>query len=655
MKNILIVALLVLGMVSPLIGAEAGQSSANGQAEGSGELNEQNSLTDILYKPRKADKVLRGFPQDNLTIPVKDITSAIVKVENKGVAIDGYWEFKDQAGQVLREPIILSQPADLTDRLVLALRAVGTAFVEITEDGVTTVYQINVIARFKENSIEKELEAAIVEFVGDPGLKVKILPPQAALVGANLSRSFGTETSNEILAPRGETTSSATGQIVTAQDFRPTIVLMGEVENELIADKAIEISASYSPNVVNLMSIRNYLQVKMRVKVIKVDVTEQSNIGLQHRSALVTVPGGAFGFGLGFQSSAPFFETGNNGDLPIFGANLPANINTTVNLGKINGKATLLQEPTLTVLNGQAAEFNVGTLIPQVRTVVTDLTATTTTEFIQTGVILRISPIIDRGATEEPFFRPSVDSGGVPISVVSRGRDIAPRANDGTPSSIPSRREVIRTIDENGVLKMMVQPSIITPTVGGALDTNFIESRVAMRSGQSLVMGGLFTDSMIKNLESIPFVEKIPIIGELFKNRTNDKRKSELIFVLQPEILGLKSYDKWSAANDTPRFEEEINNMNVRTPDLEKRLVDEGARRPASKPVRISAANVTPRKVSIIEPTPADFPPIQLNESSPQAPAQGEVVNLRTEEEAPAPAEASQPVIETAPEASKPQ
>lgn len=553
---------------------------------------------------------LKGFPQENITIPVTDASTARVRIDNKNVAIDGYWEFKDDAGTVLAKPIIKSQPIDLNDQMVFALRSVGRVKISITEGTETKFYALEVAARFAENSIEKEVEAAIMDFVGDPGLRVRMMPPQSALVGANMSRSFGSETASEILAPRGETAGTATGASLSADDFRSTIILSGSLENELVSDKALNVAYAYSNNIVNLTSIRNYLQMKIRVKVISVEHTEDSNIGIQYRSA--NNPGtvdGVNGFGMGFRSSAPFFEVVNG--LPIFGGPINAaggDIRADVNLGKITGKAVLLQEPTLTVLNGQPAEFNVGASIPVTTTTVVPPSTTpiTTVIFRQIGVTLKILPLT---SYEQEIYRPNVDNS---ISLVTQS---VPES--GIMGGPRRRQETVRTIDENGVMKMLIQPSIssLGAIVAGqpSFNTNYVETRVAMKTGQSLVIGGLFDDQTKKNLETIPFIEKIPIIGELFKNRTTENTKKELVFVLEPEVLGLNAGGNTDFGLSKP-LEDDINQRKIGITEVEKMLVDGGSRKPASKPVRISAASVTPRSVSLIEKAPTDFPPVDMNE-----------------------------------------
>ncbi|MEM6821870.1 MAG: hypothetical protein AAF558_08035 [Verrucomicrobiota bacterium] len=532
----------------------------------------------------------RGFVQDNLVIDIGNYQDALIRISNKQVVIDGYWEFKDETGQVLEEPIILSQPAGLNDKLLLALRRPGSADVVVTEGGQSITYKVVVDARFEENTIEKELESAITQFVGDAGVKVTVLPPQASLVGANLNRSFGQETASEILAPRGETAGSASGELVGADDFRPTIMLEGEVATDSIAMKAESIARAYTNNVINMLSIKNPMQIRINIKVIQVTQTLDSRIGVQHSFADNNPLGGTggptspTGLGLAFNSTAPFFETGNSSALPIFGTPVSTlsggNYQTNVNLAKLGVDIEVLQEPTLTVLNGQAAEFIVGqsVFVPTGFTI-EDGVVTQLFEERELGISLRITPLIE----EEEVFREDAQTGGIPVSTINVQKAGSERddANDNSDN-------IITTIDSNGVMRFFIQPQITSlagfDTNGFAqIDTNRVETRVAIRHNESLVLGGLFDREKRKQLEEVPFISKIPILGELFKDRLTDNEVSELIFVLTPRIVNL-----WDV--------EQKGTIYGREDRMNELLVEEGLQ---AKPTRISANDVRVRGSSI--------------------------------------------------------
>jgi type II secretory pathway component GspD/PulD (secretin) len=464
-------------------------------------------------------------------------------------------------------------------------------------------------ARFEENNIEKELESAIKKFVNDPGLIVSVLPPQAALVGANLNRAFGEETASEIMAPRGETSGNATSDIAGAEDFRPTILLSGEVANDLVAARAESIARAYTTNVVNFMSVRNPMQVRLNVKIIRLTYIRNSNIGVTHSSASGT--NGNAGFALGFQSSAPFFETGPANNLPIFGNVLAGqvgfptpNIETTVNLNGVDTKAELLQEPTLTVLNGQPAIVSVGQSIAIPGQVTVDGIGNAVQEFerINVGVTLRMTPIVEEEETDRPDAEGLIawDNISTQSSGQSRGADNA-------------QIQTINTISENGIVRMVIQPSVTsidpnanvtTGAFNGAIDTSFVETRVAIKSGEALVLGGLFNNVASETLQKIPFLSDIPLIGELFKDRAKSDSKSELVFVVTPKVLGIE--DKAEKANINPRLDR-----------MKEIAYQEGM---AVKPTRISSNDVMVRNTDdyvfiSASPEPMVIQPIQEDTS----------------------------------------
>lgn len=566
------------------------------------------------------EKILEGYVEENLIIPVKSYTNAEIRVDNRQVIIDGYWVFKDDAGEVLEKPKIVSQPEGIDDRLFIALRSPGTATVTIVEDGVTTVYRVNVRSRYKENIIEKELEEAIIKLVNDPGLKVTVLPPQATIVGANLRRAFGDETASEIVAPRGETAGTTTGQVTAASDYRPVIVLEGEVANDLKAMKAINVAHAYTDSVINLMSIRNHVQVQIKVNVLSVSLTKNSNVGIEYGQRLGGnfVPGFTLPFNINnafYSTGAPFFSVINANAISDFQAQLNAAIN--------NGTIKLLQSPTISVLNGQPAEFLAGTII-SVPTGVTVDNGVTVQQFSerQIGVTLRISPI----SREETTFRPRID-GTIPFSTISVQDRKTTRAETEAVNDPSAREQIVNSVDENGVVRLLIQPAV--STLGSAdqlvnnlrtYNTNQIETRVAMRHGETMIIGGLFTDEDQKRLQSIPFIEKIPILGEIFKNRTNSSTRQELVFTLTPYVVGLDFKDHNDRAINSDMLERELQSHAMRT-----------------KPVRISSREVFVRDGILPPDAPAVTP-----ENLSIRPVEESVPAVQA---APAPAAPAEPVV----------
>ena len=57
-----------------------------------------------------------------------------------------------------------------------------------------------------------------------------------------------------------------------------------------------------------------------------------------------------------------------------------------------------------------------------------------------------------------------------------------------------------------------------------------------MRNGETLVIGGLINEEEQKRLQKVPFLSNIPLLGELFKNRTTSKTKTEVLMILTPHL-----------------------------------------------------------------------------------------------------------------------
>ncbi len=72
-----------------------------------------------------------------------------------------------------------------------------------------------------------------------------------------------------------------------------------------------------------------------------------------------------------------------------------------------------------------------------------------------------------------------------------------------------------------------------TPT----LSKRKITTEITMVDGASIVIGGLIRDENNETVNGIPFLSDIPLIGELFKTRTNTKQKSNLLLFITPKII----------------------------------------------------------------------------------------------------------------------
>ena len=86
-----------------------------------------------------------------------------------------------------------------------------------------------------------------------------------------------------------------------------------------------------------------------------------------------------------------------------------------------------------------------------------------------------------------------------------------------------------------------VHTEVSTPTLVSEMKNYRITSRTAdtnvrMLTGETLVIGGLINEEEQKSIQKVPLLSNIPLFGELFKNRTRRKAKTEVIMILTPHI-----------------------------------------------------------------------------------------------------------------------
>jgi len=77
------------------------------------------------------------------------------------------------------------------------------------------------------------------------------------------------------------------------------------------------------------------------------------------------------------------------------------------------------------------------------------------------------------------------------------------------------------------------------PAVQGmpALDTQSAETKVTVVDGGTVVIGGVIVNQNQVNINQVPFVGSIPLIGHLFRRNTVNVKSQELLFFLTPRIL----------------------------------------------------------------------------------------------------------------------
>jgi Flp pilus assembly secretin CpaC len=94
----------------------------------------------------------------------------------------------------------------------------------------------------------------------------------------------------------------------------------------------------------------------------------------------------------------------------------------------------------------------------------------------------------------------------------------------------------------NGCISLFVTPKVADPPVDLGADRIFVPQRntrnnVEVNPGDTVVLSGLFGINHTLTVHKMPWLADIPILGELFKNRVNDRTDNEVIFFVTPYIV----------------------------------------------------------------------------------------------------------------------
>lgn len=189
-----------------------------------------------------------------------------------------------------------------------------------------------------------------------------------------------------------------------------------------------------------------------------------------------------------------------------------AQIDATLEAIATDNDVRLLARPSLTVTNNQEGEITIGSQVPveQGQTIGTGGVATTNIQYRDTGIVLTITPQINKD--------------GIVNLVI---------------------RQELSSVD-NGASGVQGNP---------VFNNQEINTTVVVRNGENVVLGGLIqTDN--ENLNNgVPGLNRVPVLGRLFSYQQNNQERKELFIVLRPEIIDLNESSPLQYADILERFE----------------------------------------------------------------------------------------------------
>jgi type IV pilus assembly protein PilQ len=68
-----------------------------------------------------------------------------------------------------------------------------------------------------------------------------------------------------------------------------------------------------------------------------------------------------------------------------------------------------------------------------------------------------------------------------------------------------------------------------------------VNAKVLVADGETIVIGGVFTNTQSKSVDKVPFLGDIPYLGVLFRRDLVKDSKSELLIFLTPRIMNTQA------------------------------------------------------------------------------------------------------------------
>lgn len=139
---------------------------------------------------------------------------------------------------------------------------------------------------------------------------------------------------------------------------------------------------------------------------------------------------------------------------------------------------------------------------------------------------------------------PRVITGNQQTAVITQGSEIPVPGVAGVGAAIPTefKEAVLQlevtpqiTPDDRVIMELLVKKD--EPKSDGSISKREVKTKVLVDNGETVVLGGVYEQTRSQAIERVPFLSDIPFLGELFKKRFKEDKKSELLIFVTPKIL----------------------------------------------------------------------------------------------------------------------
>lgn len=285
-------------------------------------------------------------------------------------------------------------------------------------------------------------------------------------------------------------------EAIKVVSLREGIALKGTVGKLDSVDRSMKIAMNYVPNVVNMLEVPGYQQVLLKVKVAEVARDFQEELGVDFFYTNEEIFGGNVLSGLvsGDYGDTSQFDVELTDAVTLFMGAPNDDVFAFVQALKRKGLIQILAEPNLLSRSGETATFLAGGEFP-IPIIQGGLSDAVTIEFKEFGVRLNFTPTV-------------MDNETILL-------DVAPEVSELDFSS---------GVEFGGF------------TIPG-LVTRRAKTVVQLKDKQTFAIAGLMSQSRRMNESKVPMLGDIPMFGNLFKNKVESARETELLIMVTPHLV----------------------------------------------------------------------------------------------------------------------
>jgi hypothetical protein len=147
-----------------------------------------------------------------------------------------------------------------------------------------------------------------------------------------------------------------------------------------------------------------------------------------------------------------------------------------------------------------------------------------------------------------------------PTQTVSQGQ-AATLSGVGDPRTAGIELTISPSISSNDYLRLDIDITVsrfigaADPTTGGTTISRQVQTQVTLPSGFTMVLGGIIEDLEAESESGIPLLKDIPLLGALFRNRSDEFQKTNLYFFVTPTILNEPDFSDLQEVSQRKKLE----------------------------------------------------------------------------------------------------